>query len=259
LSASANPNGDDAAPLRTAESSVGVLIVADIRLHRDGLAETLHGQQAIDVLGTAAGLDDALARARSLSPDVILVDMSMRGKVQTVSALAQEVPDARILALAMSDAEEEVIACVEAGAAGCVTREASLEQVVSAVESIARGEALCPQQMTAAIFKRVRELAAGRPEDLEERLTPREREILGLIDEGHSNKQIAQSLCIETATVKNHVHSILEKLHVTRRGEAAAAVRHRIGVIDGFSCVVPLILCHALDEPFRLVLTGPWD
>jgi two-component system, NarL family, nitrate/nitrite response regulator NarL len=259
MTASATSDGDAVAPANS-ESPVGVLVVADIRLHRDGLAEILRRQQTIRALGTAADADEAVAQARSLSPQVILVDMVMRDDaMRTVGTLAREVPEARILALAVPEAEEEVIACVEAGAAGCVTRGASLEEVVSAVEGIARGEAPCSPLMTAAIFKRIRELAVGRPEGLEERLTPREQEILSLIDEGLSNKQIAQSLCIETATVKNHVHSILEKLHVTRRGEAAAAVRHRIGVIDGFSCVVPLILCHALDEPFGLVLSGPWN
>ena len=258
MSVSATQNDDGAAPPRTAECSVGVLIVADIRLHRDGLAETLQGQEAIDVLGTAAGVDDALARARSLSPDVILVDMLMGGRVQTVSALAQEVPDARILALAMSEAEEEVIACVEAGAAGCVTREASLEQVVSAVQGIVHGDAPCSPRASAALFKRVRVLAAEtRPEGLEERLTPREREIVRLIDAGSSNKQIAEVLCIETATVKNHVHSILEKLHVSRRGEAAAAVRNRWGTSSALSCLLALVLSGALNEPFDLVLSGP--
>ena len=259
MSASATQNDDGAAPLGTMAGSVGVLIVADIRLHRDGLAETLRRHQAIDVLGTAADVDDALARAGSLSPDVILVDMVMRDGVRTVSTLALEVPKAKILAVAVPEAEEEVIACVEAGAAGCVTREAPLEDVISALGSLARGEAPCSPLMAAAIFKRVQELAAGRPEDLEERLTPREREILGLIDEGLSNKQIAESLCIEIATVKNHVHSILEKLHVTRRGEAAAAVRHGTVLRDGVTCLIPLALSHALSESFGLALSAPWN
>jgi two-component system nitrate/nitrite response regulator NarL len=259
LSASVIQNDDGAAPLGTTAGSVGVLIVADIRLHRDGLAESLRRHQTIDVLGTAADVDDALARAESLSPDVILVDMVMRDGVRTVSALALEAPEVKILALAVPEAEQEVIACVEAGAAGCVTREAPLEAVISALESLARGEAPCSPLMAAAIFKRVRELAAGRPEGLEERLTPREREILELVDEGLSNKQIAESLCIEIATVKNHVHSILEKLHVTRRGEAAAAVRHGTVLRDGFTCLMPLALFHAFNEPFGLVLSVPWN
>jgi DNA-binding NarL/FixJ family response regulator len=101
--------------------------------------------------------------------------------------------------------------------------------VASAVENVSRGEPCCDPWMTAALFRRLHSLAAGKlPESLEEPLTPREREIVALIDEGLSNKQIAQLLCIEPATVKNHVHNVLEKLHVARRGEAAAMVRHRV-------------------------------
>jgi two-component system, NarL family, nitrate/nitrite response regulator NarL len=230
LSAAATQNEDGAAPPRTEERSVGVLIVADVRLHRDGLAATLQRQPRVDVLGTAADVNAALAWEGARSPEVVLVDMVMRDGVRSVSALAQKAPEARILALAVPEVEEAVIACVEAGAAGCLTPEASPEQVVAAVTGIARGEAPCSPLMTAALFKQVQALAASRPDGLEDRLTPREKEILGLIEEGLSNKQIAESLYIEIATVKNHVHSILEKLHVTRRGEAAAAARHGVGM-----------------------------
>jgi two-component system, NarL family, nitrate/nitrite response regulator NarL len=259
LSASATPIDDDAAPPRAARGPVGVLIVADIRLHRDGLAATLRRHQAIDVLGAATSGDDGLAQARAVSPDVILIDMATPDGVGAVRAFAREMPAAKILALGVLEAEAEVIACVEAGAAGCVTREAPIEEVVSALEGMARGEAPCSPLMTAAIFKRVQELAAGRPEGLEERLTPREREILALIDEGLSNKQIAETLYIEIATVKNHVHSILEKLHVTCRGEAAAAVRHGVSPRDGLTLLAPVALCHPLDQALGLVLSGPWN
>lgn len=209
-------------------SAIGVLIVADVRVYRDGLAESLGRYRTISSLGTAAAADDALAQARELCPDVILVHMVMSDGMHAVRTLAQEMPEAKILALAVP--EGEVIACVEAGAAGCITPEASLEQVVTSVECIARGEALSSPRMTAILFSRVRALAAERPQEgLDERLTPREREIVALIDEGLSNKQIAQTLCIEPATVKNHVHNILQKLHVGRRGEAAAAVRTGAG------------------------------
>jgi two-component system, NarL family, nitrate/nitrite response regulator NarL len=259
LSASATPNGDDAAPPQAACASVGVLIVADVRLHRDGLAATLRRQQKIYVLGAATSGDDGLAEARAVSPDVILIDMAISDGVRAVRAFAREMPAAKILAVGVPEAEEEVIACVEAGATGCVTREAPIEEVVSALEAMARGEAPCSPLMTAAVFKRVQELAAGRPEGLEERLTPREREILALIEEGLSNKQIAEALYIEIATVKNHVHSILEKLHVTRRGEAAAAVRHGIGLRDGFAVLAPVVMCNPFDEVLGLVLSAPWN
>jgi DNA-binding NarL/FixJ family response regulator len=231
LADSSTAPGDEAASQPPLESAIGVLVVADIRVYRDALAESLGHEGTIEPLGTAAGADDALARARALRPDVILVHIAMPDGVHAVRTLAQDVPEAKILALAVP--EGEVIAYVEAGAAGCVTPEAPLEEVVSAVECITRGEALSSPRMTAILIGRVRALAAERPpKGLEELLTPREREIVALIDEGLSNKQIAERLCIEPATVKNHVHNTLQKLHVGRRGEAAAVVRHHAGADD---------------------------
>jgi two-component system nitrate/nitrite response regulator NarL len=256
LTASSTLDDDGADPTPVVESTIGVLVVADIRLHRDGLADTLRRQQAIRVLGAAADPENALTMARSLSPDVVLVDMVMPDAMRTVRALAQDVPEARILALAVPETEKEMIACVEAGATGCMMREASLEQVVSAVEGIARGESPCSPRMAAVVFERVRAVAPG---GTEARLTPREEEIVGLIDEGLSNKQIAERLCIETPTVKNHIHSILEKLHVARRGEAAAAVRHRSGGERVSNCALAPILLYGMREPFELIISGPWN
>lgn len=213
------------APSRNGNTATAAFIVAATRLYRDGLAEALRRQGTLRVVGTAAEFDEALVMAQSFAPHVILVDMPMPSGNRTIQALARELPEAKILALVSGDAE--LVASVEAGADGCVTRESSPEQVASAVERVADGEAICDPQMTAALFKRLRSLAAGRPDDLGVPLTPREQEIVALIDEGFSNKQIAQRLCIEPSTVKNHVHNILEKLHVARRGEAAAVVRHR--------------------------------
>jgi len=121
-----------------------------------------------------------------------------------------------------------VIACAEAGVSGYVTREASLDELTGVVESVARGESPCSPRISALLLRRVAETAGRRTEtDAARRLTRREAEIVGLIDEGLSNKQIAGRLSIELATVKNHVHSILEKLQVERRAEAAARVRSR--------------------------------
>jgi DNA-binding NarL/FixJ family response regulator len=108
-----------------------------------------------------------------------------------------------------------------------VSREGSLEDLISALDSVSRGELLCPPRIAAGLRRRVAALAAARaPVGPRGHLTRREAEVAGLIDAGLSNKQIAQRLCIEVPTVKNHVHNILEKLQVHRRGEAAAMLRH---------------------------------
>jgi two-component system, NarL family, nitrate/nitrite response regulator NarL len=205
---------------------IRVLIVAEIRLYREGLAAMLRAESAgIDVVATAAGADDAVRGLRELSPDIVLLDMAP-DNAWLVRALEAAVPGTRVVALAVPENEREVLACAEAGVAGFVTRDASVEDVAAAVQSAARGEVLASPRMVATLFARIATLALERsPESIESRLTARELEILNLIDQGLSNKEIARRLTIELSTVKNHVHNIFEKLNVSRRSEAAARRR----------------------------------
>jgi len=203
-----------------------VVVVAEIRLYREGLADMLRGEPGMDVAATASGVDEAVRALREHEPDVVLIDMAIPDNAWVVRALVAAVPGTRVVALAVPEVEREVLACAEAGVAGYVTRDGSLEDVVVAVESAARGELLGSPRMAATLFQRVATLALERsPESIESRLTARELEILDLIDQGLSNKEIARLLTIELSTVKNHVHNILEKLNVSRRSEAAARAR----------------------------------
>jgi DNA-binding NarL/FixJ family response regulator len=176
------------------------------------------------VAGTASTAEEALAVARDLRPDVALVDVSMRDGLAAIQAISRE--EIPVVALAVPQQEPDVLACVEAGAAGYVTREATLADLVAAVESVAQGESLCSPRMVALVLRRLASLAAdGRRDEPVARLTSRELEIVELIDVGLSNKEIAARLSIGVSTVKNHVHNILEKLSVRRRAEAAARMR----------------------------------
>jgi two-component system, NarL family, nitrate/nitrite response regulator NarL len=126
---------------------------------------------------------------------------------------------AEVVALAVTETEEEILDYARAGASGYVARGASLNELVSTVESVSRGEILCSPRIAAALFKRAGALANDSRAPLH-RLTRRETEIVGLVARGLSNKQIAQRLFIEVATVKNHLHNIFEKLQVRSRIEA---------------------------------------
>lgn len=159
-------------------------------------------------------------------PDVVLLDIGAPDGLLALRELAGTVPGVRILAITVPDRESDVVACAESGAAGFVTRGASLEELVDALESVARGEVLCSPRITAALVQRVGLLARERAG--EHQLTQREREILTLIDAGFSNKSIAQRLSIEVPTVKNHVHRIIEKMGVTNRAQAAARFRRQL-------------------------------
>lgn len=210
---------------------IRVVVISGVCLYREGLAEMLGRTGSIAVVGSAADVAGAVARSERLTepPDVILLDTIPPDSMLRVAEVLAALPGVPVLALTVPNSEREIVAIAEAGIAGFVTSDASIEELVEAVESVARGEALCSPSVAAALMRRLASLArnGATPSPIGP-LTTREREILELIDEGFSNKQIAQRLRIELPTVKNHVHHILVKLGVSRRAEAAALARASI-------------------------------
>jgi len=208
---------------------IRVLIVADIRLYREGLAEILGKRAQLQVVGTANAGAAAAARAVELSPDVILVDQAMPDNILAIRSLRALLPSAKIVALGVPETEHDVIGCAEAGVSGYVSREGSLDDLVAVVESVGRGELLCSPRVAASLLRRVASRAGtlwdSAPAD---HLTAREAQIGQLIQGGLSNKEIASRLGIEVTTVKNHVHNLLEKLQVHRRAEAVARLQRRV-------------------------------
>jgi two-component system, NarL family, nitrate/nitrite response regulator NarL len=205
---------------------ISVLIVADIRLYQEGLARALGQEDRIRVVGAAASVSEALKRITDLRPEVVLVDAAVPAGFGGIRTIVEAAPDVKVVALALPEAEDDVIACAEAGASGYVPREGTIADLGAVIECVTRGEALCSPRMTASLLKRIASLAAERhPPPPEMNLTSREIEIITLIDQGLSNKEIAQRLSIALSTVKNHVHSILDKLHVHRRAEAAERLK----------------------------------
>lgn len=205
---------------------IQVVVVADIPLYREGLVRALGQEGPTRVVGAAAKLKEALSLISELRPDVVLVDVAMREGLGTLRAIGEVAPEAKTVALAVREAEADVIACAEAGALGYVPRDGNLNDLEAVIESVARGETLCSPRIAAGLLRRVAALAAERqPAPPDARLTARELEIADLLDEGLSNKEIAQRLSIAVPTVKNHVHRILDKLHVHRRAEAVSRLR----------------------------------
>jgi DNA-binding NarL/FixJ family response regulator len=198
-----------------------------VRLYRDGIADALGEDGRFRVVGSAASLESADQELAALSrpPDVALVDGGASDGTRTARVLRSVWPQTRIVALAVREVDEDVVAWVEAGVSGLVCRDATLAELLDAIEAAAHDEVLTTPSVTAALLRRVAAVADGRTNGGNAVLTRREREIIRLIDDGLSNKEIAASLRIELATVKNHVHHILVKLGVRRRGEAAALVR----------------------------------
>jgi DNA-binding NarL/FixJ family response regulator len=214
-----------------------VFVISTVTLHREGLAEVLSRRNGIEVVGTAADLDAVPLSVAAATPGsertIVVLDVAGRDAAELAPRIARG-SRAPVLAINVPARERDVIACAEAGVACCLTAEASIDDLIGAVASVARGEAPCSPWTAAVLLRRIATLARARdplpapgmPERAPAQLTLRELEIVELVDQGLSNKEIARELCIELPTVKNHVHRILDKLGVRRRTDAAALVRH---------------------------------
>jgi DNA-binding NarL/FixJ family response regulator len=198
-------------------------IIAAVRLLRDGLTSNLAQAGDLEVVLAAADWRAAAPLAQDLEPDVVLLDVPLAEGRAAVHAFAAAAPSARLVALFVTEEEREIVCWAEAGVAGYVTRDNSLPELVDVIRCVARDEMPCSPRVAATLLRHVRRLAADRP--LTPRLTARELQVVRLIERGLSNKEIGSQLRIEVATVKNHVHNILEKLEVRSRVEAVARVR----------------------------------
>lgn len=200
---------------------ITVVIVADVRLYREGLAASLSSRSNLRVLPIGDDASSTLERIAAVAPDVVLIDTATRNSVEIVRALRECAPSTNVIAFAVHDHEQEIITYAEAGAAGYVTCDASFDQLISAIEGVAREELVCSPRIASTLFRRLGRHGATDSSAAAVTLTHRERQVLSLIRDGQSNKEIAQALNVAEATVKNHVHHLLEKLRVTNRTQAA--------------------------------------
>lgn len=195
-----------------------VLIVAGVRVYREALEALFSSRAALLVVGSADTLAAAVDSARTGNPHIVVVDATMPEGLALIRRLRSDVPGVTVIAVAVDDTRV-LIRCSEAGAHAFVTANASAEELVMAVERAPTGEVVCSPLVAAELFRRI-----GTPSDTPRSdtvLTRREREILSCVAHGLSNKEIGATLNIAEATVKNHVHHLLEKLHVGSRTEAA--------------------------------------
>jgi DNA-binding NarL/FixJ family response regulator len=205
---------------------IRVLLIGGTRVSRQGLASLIARDGRLQVSEHAPRVD---CRAGPSAPvDVIVVETGM-DKTDDVLADAMDGADSPVVVLGAPEDEDEVIALAELGVLGFVEREASLDELVESVVSASRGEASFPARIATTLLRCVSSGGARPSSPDVSSLTVRERQVVELIAESLSNKEIAARLGIEVATVKNHVHNILEKLDVNRRTEAVARLR----VVEG--------------------------
>jgi two-component system, NarL family, nitrate/nitrite response regulator NarL len=204
-----------------------VYVVSAMRVHREALSQALESR-GLRVVGAAGTVGDLIDDMADLRPDIALVDMST-ADAAAVRRIRAEARRPRVVAVGLGETADEFLPCAEAGISGYVPQEGSLKDLVISIEGVASGEARLSPQVGAQLLERVAALAADSLRAFEStELTVREVQILELVQDGLSNKEIAARLQIELPTVKNHVHSILTKLGVRSRAQAAARKRRSI-------------------------------
>ncbi|MDH6196254.1 DNA-binding NarL/FixJ family response regulator [Mycobacterium frederiksbergense] len=210
-----------------------VLVVDDCTLYRDFLVSVLVSHGAV-APGVAWDLPSLMAAVETTLPWVVVLNMGTRDSAALLRRALSLGPQVRVVVLGVSeDDESEIVACAEAGVAGYHLRTDTLQDLLALIHKVAAGESLCSPRVSAILLRRLSLLASQRqPTAKELVLTAREIQILRMLELGLANREIADELCIAVHTVKNHVHSLLTKLGVSSRAQAAALARTILVVED---------------------------
>ena len=204
-----------------------VFLVDDHQLFLSGVRAELGGE--VEVVGAASEVDAAIEMIRARVPDVVLVDVHMPGGggARVISEVLATHPDIRFLALSVSDAPEDVIATIRAGARGYVTKTIGPDELVEAVGAVAAGDAVFSPRLAGFVLDAFAGAAPPSTDPELEQLTPREREVLRLIARGYAYKEVARDLEISVKTVESHVSSVLRKLQLSSRHQLARWANER--------------------------------
>ena len=205
---------------------IHILLIEDNRLLREGIVALLEKQQDFEVIAKAED-GDAIEKLKNSqkSPHVILLDLGLQktNSLLLMKKVQEEFPETKVIAMDIIPSHVDVVEFIEAGGDGMLLKNASIDDFYETIRKVNQGQKILPSVLTNSLFIQIIENAPLNSEDIQEsiNLTSREREIVNLISEGLSNKEIAQQLNIATFTVKSHVHNILEKLDLRSRLEVA--------------------------------------
>jgi two-component system nitrate/nitrite response regulator NarL len=206
---------------------IRVVFAINNKLYCDGVAFYLKDRSEFVVQASVYSVPELLSTIERQIPAVVVMDTTMADAIVALGTILKSWPEIRVVAIALADEDADVLRWAEAGAAGLLTRDNPLEQLVDSIMAASRGEVSCSSRVAATLVRRVAALAGkGEPTPMSD-LTRRQARVLALITDGLSNKEIARALGIEVSTVKNHVHQLLTKLNVTRRCVAAAVARRQ--------------------------------
>ena len=208
------------------ETVLRLLVVDDHEIVRQGLVALLDRRPGFEVVAQAGSVAESIDQARRHRPDIVVMDVRLPdgSGVEACRAIRAELPGTRVIMLTSFPDDEAVLSAIVAGASGYLLKQIRARDLVAALEAVGRGESLLDPAVTERVLERVRRIAAGDTGDGLSVLTPQERKILMLVAEGKTNKEIAADVFMSDKTVKNYVSSILSKLNLERRAQAAAFV-----------------------------------
>jgi DNA-binding NarL/FixJ family response regulator len=207
-------------------NKIRLLLIEDNRLLRDGIATMLKRHRDIKVVAASGNGENTIRKIHELKPNVILLDLGLRSQnsLQVVEIVKKEFPQAKVIVMDLAPAQGDILQFVKAGASGFILKDATLDDFLATIRSVAEGGRVLPPILNGSLFSQIIKHAVdGGRTNLNKaiRMTKREREVVGLISEGLSNKEIGQRLHIATYTIKSHVHNIMEKLALHTRLEVA--------------------------------------
>jgi len=207
-------------------NKIKVLLIEDNRLLRDGIIGILKGQKDIVVTALTGEEVNALTKIEQLKPNVVLLDLGLRNQnsLQIVEITKKHLPDAKIIVMDLAPVQADILQYVKAGANGFILKDASLSEFTTTIRSVAEGSTVLPPILVDSLFSQIVENAvrkgvAGLKDSV--KMTKRERDVIELLSDGMSNKEIGQKINISTYTVKSHIHNIMEKLALHTRLEIA--------------------------------------
>ena len=205
---------------------IKIFLIEDNRVLRDGIKAIINKQEDLKIVAATGGDHDTLHKIAILKPHVVLMDLGLRGSngLRVVATLSKESPEIRVIGMGLLPSQADIVEFVEAGAVGFILKDATIEETLETIRAVMRGTKILPPVLTGSLFNHVVEhsIAKGKGNPIEAvRMTKREREIIALITEALSNKEIALRLNLSTYTVKSHIHNILEKMALHSRLEIA--------------------------------------
>jgi two-component system response regulator DevR len=207
-------------------ASLRILVVDDHEVVRQGLVALLDRREGFQVVAQAGTVAEAIEQARRFEPDIVILDVRLPdgSGIEACREIRSELPRTRVIMLTSYPDEEAVLSAIVAGASGYLLKQIRARDLVAAIETVGHGESLLDPAVTEKVLDRVRRIASGTYTNEVAQLTGQEQKILLLVAEGKTNKEIASEIFLSDKTVKNYVSSILSKLNLERRAQAAAFV-----------------------------------